>query len=120
MVVWCRGHAGSGGVPAEWHADGGGWGDRLRGGVVEEHVGRPGEVQGREARRGQEVRCSSDGRGPVTHAKEAGGEDPSRRVSRVPDFPVLDGGSRSAEPVDQDQGDRVVVVQANNKRRAKR
>ena len=88
--------------------------------MVEEHVGRPGEVQGREARRGQEVRRSSDGRGPVTHAKEAGGEDPSRRVVEFPDFPVLDGGSRSAEPVDPDGGDRVVVVQANDKRRAKR
>ena len=36
------------------------------------------------------------------------------------EFPVLDGGARSMDQADQVMGDRVVVVQAQDRRRSKR
>ena len=88
------------------------WLRSMLGDLVKRKEGRPDE-----ARKSDAVQMG-EGLSPM----------PRRLVEKIqtgefvefPDFPVLDGGSGSAEPVDQDGGDRVVVVQANDKRRSKR
>ena len=120
MMMWCRRDADAGRDPAGWRKDGGGPGGHPGGSLVEGSGGPPvlsGVAKPKEARKAEMIHLG-EGLMPL----------PRRTVERIhggefvefADFPVVDGGARAMDQAEQDLGDRVLVVQALDRRRTRR
>ena len=119
-MVWHRGDASSRGDSAEWSAI---WKVRERDSDeiwLRDTVGNlvgPGERRPKEVRRSEFVQM---GEGLLPMSRRLVDKIQSGEFVEFAEFPVLDGGARSMDQADQDMGDRVVVVQAQDRRRSKR